>query len=190
MLSKCVLWVYVLIDSVYWFNFHAYLFKIIFYIYFWERETEWEQGRGREREQGRHRIWRRLQALSHQHRAWHRGRTYKLRDHDLSRSWMLNRLSHPGAPMGLNGTSWDDLGDTLICKYAKFWWTSLTGKRWWSKGPRRSLRTRENYPQQVPVERPTHQGTDELQEDVKYITRWPINRLVGLVAILSHSRKL
>ena len=24
--------------------------------------------------------------------------THKLRDHDLSQSWMLNRLSHPGAP--------------------------------------------------------------------------------------------
>ena len=24
--------------------------------------------------------------------------THELRDHDMSQSWMLNRLSHPGAP--------------------------------------------------------------------------------------------
>ena len=61
-----------------------------------ERETEHEQGRGRER--GRHRIPSRLQALSCQHRARRGARTHGPRDHDLSRSQTLNRLSHPGAP--------------------------------------------------------------------------------------------
>ena len=62
----------------------------------WDRETESEQGRGRER--GRLRNRSRLQALSCQHRARHRAQTHRPRDHDLSRSRTLNRLSHPGAP--------------------------------------------------------------------------------------------
>ena len=61
-----------------------------------ERETEHEQGRGRER--GRHRIQSRLQVLSCRHRARRGARTHEPRDHDLSRSRTLNRLSHPGAP--------------------------------------------------------------------------------------------
>ena len=61
-----------------------------------QRETEQKQGRGRER--GRHRIRSRLQALSCQHRGWHGARTHGPRDYDLSWSWTLNRLRHPGAP--------------------------------------------------------------------------------------------
>ena len=49
-------------------------------------------------ERGRHRIWNRLQALSCQHRARCGARTHGPRDHDLSRSRPLNRLSQPGAP--------------------------------------------------------------------------------------------
>ena len=49
-------------------------------------------------ERGRHRIWNRLLALSCQHRARHGAWTHGPRDHDLSRSRTLNRLSHPGAP--------------------------------------------------------------------------------------------
>ena len=55
-----------------------------------------QAGRGRERDGDR--TWNRLQALSCQHRAPGRAWTQEPRDHDLSRSWMLNRLSHPGAP--------------------------------------------------------------------------------------------
>ena len=44
------------------------------------------------------RIWSRLQALSCQRRAWHGAWTHEPQDHDLSRSQMLNRQSHPGAP--------------------------------------------------------------------------------------------
>ena len=54
-----------------------------------------ERGRDRER---CNRIWNRLQALACQHRAWHGARTPGLRDYDLSWSWTLKRLSHPGAP--------------------------------------------------------------------------------------------
>ena len=64
------------------------------FIYLFLIEHKW--GRGRERR--RHRILSRLQAPSCQHRAPHRAQTHKPRDHDLSRSWTLNRLSHPGAP--------------------------------------------------------------------------------------------
>uniref|UniRef100_A0ABI7XH05 Exocyst complex component EXOC6/Sec15 N-terminal domain-containing protein n=1 Tax=Felis catus TaxID=9685 RepID=A0ABI7XH05_FELCA len=49
-------------------------------------------------ERGRQRIRNRLQALSCQHRAQRGAQTHGPRDHDLSRSWPLNRLSHPGAP--------------------------------------------------------------------------------------------
>ena len=57
------------------------------------------QGASREgAERWRHRIWSRLQALSCQHRARHGARTRETWDHDLSQSWTLNRLSHPGAP--------------------------------------------------------------------------------------------
>ena len=68
----------------------------VYYLFLRERETA-RVGEG-QRERGRHRIWSRLQALSCQHRARHGARTHELWDHDLSRSWTLNRLSHPGAP--------------------------------------------------------------------------------------------
>uniref|UniRef100_A0ABI7W7A4 Uncharacterized protein n=1 Tax=Felis catus TaxID=9685 RepID=A0ABI7W7A4_FELCA len=61
------------------------------------RETEHERGKVRER--GRHRIRNRLQALSCQHRARRGARTHGPRDHDLSRSWTPNRLSHSGTPV-------------------------------------------------------------------------------------------
>ena len=61
-----------------------------------DRQTEHEQGKGRER--GRHRIRSKVQALSCQHRAWYGAWTHKTWDRDLSRSWMLNSLSHPSAP--------------------------------------------------------------------------------------------
>ena len=50
------------------------------------------------RDRGRHRIWIRLQAPSCQHRARRGARTHGPWDHDLNRSWTLNRLSHPGTP--------------------------------------------------------------------------------------------
>ena len=72
--------------------------KISFNVYLFLREgrskTERDWGRGRER--GRHRIRSSFQALTCQHRARHGAWTHKSRNHDLSQSQMLNRLSHPG----------------------------------------------------------------------------------------------
>ena len=79
-------------------NFPPFFFFFFFNIYLFLRQRETEHERGRVRERGRHRIWNRLQALRGQHRAWRGARTQGLRDHDPSRSRMLNRLSHPGAP--------------------------------------------------------------------------------------------
>ena len=68
------------------------------FIYFWEwgRERQSTSGGGEERR--RHRVQRRLQALSCHHKAWCRAPTHRPRDYDLSRSQTLNRLSHPGVP--------------------------------------------------------------------------------------------
>ena len=56
-------------------------------------ETEDKQGRDREREGDR--VWSRLQALSHQHRARCGAPTHEPRDYDLSSSWMLNQPTEP-----------------------------------------------------------------------------------------------
>ena len=61
-----------------------------------ERERQSVSRGGAER--GRHRIGSRLQAPSFQYRARRGARTHKPRDHDLSRSRTLRRLSRPGAP--------------------------------------------------------------------------------------------
>ena len=50
------------------------------------------------------RIQSRPQGLSCQHTSWHKAWTHKPWDHDLSQSWTLNRLSHPGAPQFLLNT--------------------------------------------------------------------------------------
>ena len=81
--------IYVCADNSIIWNF----FKCL-YLFLRQSETAWT-GEGQRR---RHRIWSRLQALSCQHRVRGRARTHKLRDYDLSRSWMLNWLSHPGTP--------------------------------------------------------------------------------------------
>ena len=74
----------------------VYISKIfLMFIYFWERQRQNTNGLGAER--GRHRIRSRLQAPSRQHRARRRARTHEPWAHDLSRSQMFNRLSHPGA---------------------------------------------------------------------------------------------
>ena len=75
----------------------SFLRNLLMFIYFWDRQRLSMNGGGSER--GRHRIWSRFQALSCQHRARRGAGTHALWDHDLSRSRMLNRLSHPGAPL-------------------------------------------------------------------------------------------
>ena len=102
----------------YYFQLVFFFFKFfLMFIIESQRESEHEQGRGRGR--GRHRIPSRLQALSCQHRApcrpW---------DHDLSRSQMLNRLSHPGAPV----LPWES-----IVRSKRYW------KEIWIQGHRKSF---------------------------------------------------
>ena len=77
-------------------KFWTYLnFFNVFLKFISERER---QGQGAERERGRHRIQSRLQALSCQPRVRRGAETHEPWDHDLSPSWPLNWLSHPGAP--------------------------------------------------------------------------------------------
>ena len=60
-----------------WTYFFLMFFKHLFFL------TETEHKQGRERQRGRHRIWRRLQALRCQHRAQHGARTHEPWEHDL-----------------------------------------------------------------------------------------------------------
>ena len=62
-----------------WFFFN-FFFNI--YLFLGQRETEHERARGRQR--GRHRMGNRLQALSHQPRAWRGAQTPGPRDRDLA----------------------------------------------------------------------------------------------------------
>ena len=93
-------WATVLISNhscIHVINWSWYIYFFNVYLFLRDRERQHERGRGREI--GRHRTWRRLQALSCQHRARRGARTHKLWDHDLSRSWKLNQLSHLGTPV-------------------------------------------------------------------------------------------
>ena len=71
-----------------------------------ERETEWGRGRHTHTHTHAHRIWSRFQAPSCQHRAQLGARTHEQWDHDLSRRWNLDQLSHPGAPLFGLWKSW------------------------------------------------------------------------------------
>ena len=68
-----------------------------FNVYLFLRVRQREHKLGRGRDGGRHRIRSRLRAPSCQRRARCGARTHEPRDHDLSRSPKLNRLSHPSA---------------------------------------------------------------------------------------------
>ena len=76
-----------------------FFFNVLF---IFETETEHEQGRDRERGRHRSKAGCRLQALSCQHRVGRGARTQEPWDHDLSQSWTLNQLSHPGTPRVTN----------------------------------------------------------------------------------------
>ena len=89
---------------------------ILTFIHFWERKTETERRRGRGKEREGDTESEAGSRLSCQHRAWRRAWTHKPRDHDLSRSWTLNRLSHPGAP-----TKTSLIGEWTICGTYKQW---------------------------------------------------------------------
>ena len=89
----------VLFTSV-WGYINDAILNFVYCLFLREREREWETecklGRGRER--GRHRIWSRLQALSF---STEPSAGLEPMDCNLSRSRMLNRLSHAGAPLML-----------------------------------------------------------------------------------------
>ena len=76
----------------------VFFYYFLFFLMFIFERDRVQTGEG-QRERGRHRIRSRLQALSCQHRARQGTRTHRLRDHDLSRSWRLHWLTHPGFPM-------------------------------------------------------------------------------------------
>ena len=89
--------------NISWFVVKHCFFFLIFNVYLFLRDGERQSvsGGGAERERARHRIWSRLQALICQHRARRGSRSHEPWDHDLSRSWMFNRLSLPGTPIYL-----------------------------------------------------------------------------------------
>ena len=84
------------LNSVYFF----FLILLVFIIF--ERERERVRAGEGQRETHTRRIRSRLQALSCQHGARCGAWTHELQDHDLSRTWSLNWLSHPGARYFLN----------------------------------------------------------------------------------------
>ena len=73
-------------------------FFLNIYLFLRDKERRSTSGGGAETERETHRIRSRLQALSCQHRAWCGAWTHEPWDHDLSQSWTLNWLSHPGIP--------------------------------------------------------------------------------------------
>ena len=75
-----------------------FFFFLIFltFIYLWDRERQSMNGGGSERE--RHRIGNRLQALSHQPRAWPGARTPRPRDRDLAKVGRLTDCATQAPP--------------------------------------------------------------------------------------------
>ena len=76
----------------------VFFFLHLFRFFLRNRVRQSMSGGGAEREgdiesEAGSRLW-----ASGQYRAWCGAGTHELWDHDLSRSQMLNRLSHPGAP--------------------------------------------------------------------------------------------
>ena len=80
---------------IYLFIFLKFFFSV-FYLFLGQRETEHERRRGSER--GRHRIENRLQAPSHQPRAWRGARTHGPRDRDLAEVGRLTDCATQAPP--------------------------------------------------------------------------------------------
>ena len=80
------------------------------YLFLGQRETEHERARGRER--GRHRNGNRLQALSHQPRAWRGARTHRPRDRDLAEVGRLTDCATQ-APLPVAFKAFFDIGIQL-----------------------------------------------------------------------------
>ena len=92
-----------------------FLFNI--YLFLKDRQSGSKGGVGQERETQNQT---RLQALRYQYRAWRGSQTHKLWDHDLSRRWMDNRLSHPGSLSGrLLGNH------QILLGIGELWWTKF-----------------------------------------------------------------
>ena len=72
------------------------LFKIFFNVYFWERERKRERVHMVERQRMRE-TENLKQSLCCHHKAWLGTQTHQPWDHDMSRSWTFNWLSHPSA---------------------------------------------------------------------------------------------
>ena len=97
------------------------IFKNFIYLFLMERERE--HGRGRERERERERE--NLKQAPHHHLGAQCGAgTHEPWDHDLSQSWTLNRLSHPGASVAVpksllsHSLSYGHLGKfQIFCNY-------------------------------------------------------------------------
>ena len=79
-------------------NLNANLKKCLCWFVSWERERVQAGSGGGGAEKEGDRIWSRIQDLRCQHRAQWGAWTEEPWDHDLSRSQMLNQLSHPGTP--------------------------------------------------------------------------------------------
>ena len=78
-------------------DWYLTFFNIYLFLREQERERSWVgEGQGQRQRQ---RIRSGLQALNCQHRAQCWARTPQPWNHDLSPSWTLNQLSHPGAPI-------------------------------------------------------------------------------------------
>ena len=89
----------------------------MFLFIFWDRGRQSMSRGGAERGEG-HRIWSGFQALSCQHRAWCGAQSHKPQDHNLSGSWTLNWLSHPGASSII----------IILLEFILFWeWKSTSG---------------------------------------------------------------
>ena len=82
---------------------YNFFFNFCFNVYLFLGQRETEHERGRVRERGRHRIGNRLQALSHQPRAWRRARTQGPRDRDLAE---IGRLTDCASQAPLNNVFW------------------------------------------------------------------------------------
>ena len=95
------------------------IFKKNFNVYVFLRERDRERQRENKQERGRERdteseAGSRLWAVSTKPDA----RTHELWDHDLSQSWWLNRLSHPGAPLSaMTFSIWLDITIIFLLQY-------------------------------------------------------------------------
>ena len=93
----CIFFILVIWKYEFFWNKNFFFLIFFFNVYLFLRDRDWQSTSGEGRERRRQRIRSRLQALSCQHTAQCGAQTHKPWDYDLSRSWMLNWLSQPGA---------------------------------------------------------------------------------------------